>query len=158
MEGKRERQRSCFNTQGKFTGKAQGFVTLLLFYSLALLFASVFCFQLPFFFNLPTTRTPATQAIISTTTCKSNLQNVCSATCFSFVFALPGWVRTLIWLVWASCCAWLSKQSDIGWALDQQVFVVVACFWVVGACVCVAACESPAFDWVYACITPPTLH
>lgn len=31
---------------------AHGFVTLLFFYSLALLFASVFCFRFPFFFNL----------------------------------------------------------------------------------------------------------
>lgn len=108
-----ERARSCFNTSGTFTIMARGFVTLLLLYSLALLFPPSF---VPRFLSSLIFLPPATQAITHETTCMQQM-GIASHIALALCQVITHRARQ----VQTSTGAWPCKQCNNRWALEQQV-------------------------------------
>lgn len=123
-------------------------MTLLLFYSLALLFASVLCSQLPFFFN-PSANTHINYSGVHT---RNHLHKMCVWSRFGFV---SSYHALLIWEVKASISAWLFTQCNTRWALDQQVLVLNAC----NSCLCVCVCLCSWYQCVaHICMCYTYMH
>lgn len=119
---RRQSKRSCFNTQGMFTGMAHGFVTLLLFYSFAPFICSHLLFPC-FLSSIILLQTHTHQLHMQAPVC-SSLQSVCLiATCFGFKLTLTS--KATLDEMFSGCTLSASPASALCLCSSSYTYILI---------------------------------